>query len=448
MPTKFARAAGGNWNTDATWSTTSGGGADTVKPTAADDVRLDAASGAVSIDAAGACRSLDCLGYTNTLSYAGSFNIAIGDATAGTGNIALRLVAAMTFAPSAAQTLSFISTSTTQQTVTTAGKACGAMTFNGLGGSWILTDNLTLTGASLGTLNVTQGTFDTASKALAIAQLSSSGTSARTLVLGQSAITATATGANSLSSTNATGLTVAANTAVITLSGATGSVISAGTDWGGLTVVFATSASARTFAGGGCTNISMTYVVAGSVGSMTVTGANRFNTIRFSDITNARTLALPTANGITVTNFIVNGTSGKLMTVTGDVTKINGVVSCDFLSISSSDATGGAKFFAGANSTDGGSNTGWVFTVPKSAAVPIGSMDAQRSLNRIAGTTGLDAQGAANVWAGTVGLDLVGALNWRAGSTGLDYNGVCKELARLYVGNAELDAQGALASIP
>jgi hypothetical protein len=65
--------------------------------------------------------------------------------------------------------------------------------------------------------------------------------------------------------------------------------------------------------------------------------------------------------------------------------------------------------------------------------------DFQKTLNRLAGTTGLDAQGAANVWAGTTGLDLLGALNAKAGTTGLELNGVCRRLATTYAGSPELD---------
>lgn len=68
-------------------------------------------------------------------------------------------------------------------------------------------------------------------------------------------------------------------------------------------------------------------------------------------------------------------------------------------------------------------------------------------LNRLAGTTGLEAAKAANTIAGTTGLEVVGALNVKAGTTGLELNGVCRRLALAYGGSAELDAQGALASI-
>lgn len=67
----------------------------------------------------------------------------------------------------------------------------------------------------------------------------------------------------------------------------------------------------------------------------------------------------------------------------------------------------------------------------------------QKSMNRVAKTTGLDAQGAANVWAGTYGLDLLGALNAKNGSVGLGLNAVLNSLA----GTTDLDADGAAVQI-
>lgn len=49
------------------------------------------------------------------------------------------------------------------------------------------------------------------------------------------------------------------------------------------------------------------------------------------------------------------------------LSKSTGIVSADFLSISRSIATGGADWYAGANSTNGGGNTGWIFTAAPSA---------------------------------------------------------------------------------
>ena len=46
------------------------------------------------------------------------------------------------------------------------------------------------------------------------------------------------------------------------------------------------------------------------------------------------------------------------------LSKASGVVACDWLAISDNVATGGATFYAGANSTQGANVTGWLFTDP------------------------------------------------------------------------------------
>lgn len=144
----------------------------------------------------------------------------------------------------------------------------------------------------------------------------------------------------------------------------------------GSTIVFnSTSASTRTFSGGGKTYGTLTYTIAGSTGQMTVTGANIFDILNFSDATNARTLVLPASTTTTIlTTFNVNGTSGKLMTInsssagtTATLSKANGLVSCDYLSLKDSTATGGANWYAGANSTQGTNVVGWTFTAPPTA---------------------------------------------------------------------------------
>lgn len=216
---KYARAVGGAWTADATWSTTSGGAADTTKPTAADDAVLDAASGAVTIDSGAVCRSLDCNGYTGTLTHTSAVTLTIGDGTAGAGNIALRLVAGMTYTlgGNPSSSISFVSTSATVQTVNTANKTTGNITFNGAGGSWQIASTMT-TGAT-GTVTLTNGTLDTNGQSVSWGLFNSNNTNTRTLTLGASAITITGTGtAWTLQTT--TGLTFNANTSSITMTGA------------------------------------------------------------------------------------------------------------------------------------------------------------------------------------------------------------------------------------
>lgn len=176
MATKYARTVGGNWSTNATWSTTSGGSADTTKPVAGDTVYLDANSGNVTVDVANSqCAVLDCTNYT------GTFTMNANMIT--TGNITL--VSGMTFTPNTSdwamgngnitiacggksfytvtwsggtKTLSdtFTCTSTlsvTGQTSVTAGFTmnCGGLSMGG---------NLVSSGAG-GTVNLTGGTWST-----------------------------------------------------------------------------------------------------------------------------------------------------------------------------------------------------------------------------------------------------------------------------------------------
>jgi hypothetical protein len=134
------------------------------------------------------------------------------------------------------------------------------------------------------------------------------------------------------------------------------------------TINILSGAAAKTFAGLSKSFGILNYVVSGSTGSLSITGSNTFKEINFRDASNARSLLFTAATTTTITNaFNVQGTPGKLMTVgsvtaaSHTLTDASGVVSCDYLSLSRSTATGGASWYAGANSTDGGNNTGWIF---------------------------------------------------------------------------------------
>ena len=83
-------SGGGNSNAAGTWESGN-------LPTSRSNLLLTSGSGQLTINAAMACRSLDCTGYTNTLTHNASMALTIGDATAGLGNIALKLVSGMTY---------------------------------------------------------------------------------------------------------------------------------------------------------------------------------------------------------------------------------------------------------------------------------------------------------------------------------------------------------------
>ena len=66
MATKFYRSNNSDWNTDANWSSSSGGTADTTFPTGVDDAKFDSNSGNCTLNADAAALSLDFTGYVGT----------------------------------------------------------------------------------------------------------------------------------------------------------------------------------------------------------------------------------------------------------------------------------------------------------------------------------------------------------------------------------------------
>jgi len=90
-----------------------------------------------------------------------------------------------------------------------------------------------------------------------------------------------------------------------------------------------------------------------------------------NDFTITKTVphSIKVVGGRTITfngNIVVAGSAGNLVTVTSTNTtpfiwsKASGTVNCDYLFLSQSTATGGATFNAGANTINGGGNTGWL----------------------------------------------------------------------------------------
>jgi hypothetical protein len=138
----------------------------------------------------------------------------------------------------------------------------------------------------------------------------------------------------------------------------TGFTTTAGTGTGKI------SMSGGTFTGGGSTyNCTLS---SDSASAMTIVGSNTFTTI--ANGVQPTSILFTAATTTTVTNWNVSGTAGNLVTI-GSVTaashtlsKASGTVRSNYLSISRSTATGGASWYAGANSTNGGNNSGWIFS--------------------------------------------------------------------------------------
>ena len=299
----------------------------------------------ISFNFTGGTYALTFLGTTNYTArnvnftgYAGTLAQVIGSIF---GNLTFSTGMSLTASNS---TWTFGATSGTQQ-ITTNGKTLDfPITFNGVGGTFSLQDAMTL--GSTRTMTLTNGTLNL---------------NGNTCTVG-TAFT-TATGTKNLTFNGGTLVCPTASTTAFNNASPTNFTTTAGTGTGTISM---TAATAKTFVGGGSTyNCTLNQ---GGAGALTITGSNTFTNI--TNTVQPASVLFTAGTTSTFSNFSLSGTSGNLITI-GSVTaashtlsKASGTVSSDFLSISRSTATGGAGWYAGANSTDGGNNSGWIFTAP------------------------------------------------------------------------------------
>lgn len=331
----------GNWNSTTNWSSSSSSYVSTTYPTSVDNANFGSYSGASAF----------------TVTYPTAFtssclNLSINNANmtwaGGGGGATLQIFGGITVTAFASRTftgtLSFYST--TSVTV-----SFGSMTlaspllFAGSGGTWTLGSALSTTG----NIQLISGTLDTSASGNYSLTCTGISLQAGTKALKLNASTVTLTGTSPISfATNATGFTFTCGTSTISC----------------------TSASTKTFAGNGNTFYNVNQ---GGAGTLTISGSNTFNNITNS--TQPATVTFTAGTTQTVSNFGLTGTSGNLITINSSsagsaatLSKASGTVSVDYLSIKDSTATGGATWYAGANSTDVSGNTGWTFTAPPSSS--------------------------------------------------------------------------------
>lgn len=341
---------GGSASWDATigtkWATTSGGAGGAAVPTAADDVFFDPASGAVTITLTNGivCRSLNCTGFTGTVSQGSPVNIAIGDATAGAGSIALKLVAGMTYSTAGLlSSISFVSTSATVQTVDFAGKATGNVDFNAASnGSWQYTGTQNTIGPT-SSVTLTKGTLDLNGQTLNIGLFSSSGTNTRKLIFGTGTAINLSGSGTVWDMGTPTNLTTTAGTETITCTGSNQSV----------------NGGAQTY-----NNIIYTLPISslicnsGSWANVTVTGAvNKTSNYSFANFTVRSSL---TINGNSLTNRIYINNSGGVGNLGGGTVTMVGNPSVTLSNIDWQDIrfSGAYTTVSATNLGDGGGNTG------------------------------------------------------------------------------------------
>lgn len=210
--------------------------------------------------------------------------------------------------------------------------------FNGVGGEWKLADALNV--GTTRTMTLTNGTFDANGKNVTLGSFAL-GAGTKTLTLGSGTWTVAGTSWNA--NTNVTNLTVSPSTGVISM----------------------TSASAKTFAGGGKAWPTLNQ---GGAGALTITGANTFANI--TNTVQPATITFPASTTTTVSAFGVSGTSGNQITLNSSLagtratlSDASGQNSVSFCTIQDISATGGAIWssFTTNGNVDGGNNVGWDF---------------------------------------------------------------------------------------
>lgn len=218
------------------------------------------------------------------------------------------------------------------------------------GGTLVMADNFITNGS----LTLTTGTLDcsTNNPSMQMTFLSSSNSNTRALSMGNNTWTQTATTGWLL--TTSSGMTLTPNASTILY-----------TD---------TSNTNTTFAGGSLTYANVYFSRGTSTATITLTGTNTFTDFK-DDGTGTHTITFPNVT-TTVSSFTVSGIVSHLITLqrtgasgTWTISDSSGSNNRDYLSISNSAATGGATWCAGANSTDGGGNTGWTFAACGAPAV-------------------------------------------------------------------------------
>ncbi len=227
--------------------------------------------------------------------------------------------------------------------LTSGGSSFYNLTENGSGVGYALSDNLTATN----TLTLTQGTLNANNKNVTVANFSSSNSNTRTITMGSGTWTLNGTGTVWTTATT-TGLTLNQNTSTITISD--------------------TSSTSKTFAGGGKTYNILTITGSGT-GAVIFTGANTFGNFT---VNAPKTITFPASTTTTFSGtFTCSGSSGNVITLNSSsggtqhtLSKASGTVDCDYMSIQDSNATGGATWNAGVNSTNVSDNSGWIFGTP------------------------------------------------------------------------------------
>lgn len=260
-----------------------------------------------------AARNIDFTGYAGTWT-AISPNVKVF------GN--LKISTGMTLTASA-NALTFSATSGTKQ-ITTNGRTLDfPITFNGVGGTFQLQDALTMGSTRDATL--ANGTLDLNGKTMTVGTSFATAAGTKNLTFNGGTLVCPAASAFAFNNVQSGNFTTIAGTGTGTIS--------------------MTAATAKSFVGG--SSIYNCTLNQGGIGTLTVTGSNTFN-----NLTNTVYLTTVLFTGGTTNKFTSFNLTGILANV----------VTLGSTSATKANLQKGSTWYMGANSTDGGNNTGLTFS--------------------------------------------------------------------------------------
>jgi hypothetical protein len=360
MATYYWVGGSGSWDATTTtnWASSSGGAGGAGVPTSLDDVIFDAGSNTgtdpftVTVtgtsSAPAVCKDFSTGGAGGALDGAMTLLASVATSTLEIyGSLSLP---ATNFVASAYTGVVIFKATTTGKTITTNGVTfvSGSITFDGVGGEWTL--GSAFTGATAGTMTITNGSFATNNFNLTTNFISSNNSNVRSISLGSSTVTLSRT-TTAWNTTDSTNLTFNAGTSSIVISAASTALL----------------ASGQTFY-----NVSFTSA---ALGTTTITGANTFNNLSQTsrsatgirnislgaNQTVSGTLTLGAANTAIRRMTVASDTIGTQRTIT-----LNGTLATladvDFRDIATAGTVG---TWTGTRIGNGLNNSGITFDAPK-----------------------------------------------------------------------------------
>ena len=340
----------GNWNTTAHWSTTSGGSGGASIPTSSDNVIFDTNSHndnytvTLPNTISAYCNDFTANNPTGKIAtFIANYNLHIYGSLYLGSNISFTGMKAIIF-----------KATSTGKTITTNGckfSYNSSATFDGVGGEWILQDDIDF---NISSMYLVRGTLDANNKNITARSFDGSNSNTRTLKMGSGTWSFSQVGTiwNLGTTTN---LTFDSGTSTIKFTGNLGSNV-------------------RTFKGGGLTyynfeNHVFSTDLATNPGKVVIDDSNTFNSFNV----NGNIYSYPTrveftaGTTQTVSSFKANGKANFGVIIQSSDTSIftlscpSGTINCNYIDLSYSTATGGATWNA-IDSIDSGNNTGWIFS--------------------------------------------------------------------------------------